>query len=58
MSECIDNYDDNITIVPKPATPTYTKTAKPYTVEPNGLVTEDCQTILNEDGSQLLMQVG
>lgn len=58
MPDCIDNYDDQITIEPKPAVSTFTITPKPYTIEPNGLVTQDCQAILNEDGSQLLAQIG
>lgn len=58
MPDCIDNYDDKITVIPKQTVPTYAAIAKPYTMEPNGLVTEDCQAILNEDGTQLLMQVG
>jgi len=58
MTECTPGYDDKITITPKPGEPNYTIQPKPYEVETNGLVTEDCQTILNEDGSQLLMQVG
>jgi len=58
MTDCINDYDDNITVVPKTTAPTYTSVAKPYTIEPNGLVTEACDAILNEDGTQLLMQVG
>ena len=56
------------TIVPKPEQPSYSvvvkptavysKIAKPYSIEQNGLATEDCFAILNEDGSQLLMQLG
>lgn len=58
MPDCVDNYDDQITVTPKVATPSYSEVPKPYTMEPNGLVTEDCNAILNEDGTQLLMQVG
>ena len=57
MTDCNNNYDDQITVVAKPSVPTYTKTAKPYTVNPGGLVTEDCNALLNEDGSQLLMEI-
>jgi hypothetical protein len=56
--DCITNYDDNITVVPKPASLTTTKVPKPYTIEPNGLFTEDCRAILNEDGTQLLAEIG
>jgi hypothetical protein len=56
--DCIENYDDNISLVEKPAALTSTIVAKPYTIEPNGLMTEDCRAILNEDSSQLLMQIG
>jgi len=56
--ECINNYDDNITLVAKPSELTTTIVPKPYTIEPNGLLTQDCQAILMESGAQLLMQRG
>jgi len=58
MSEQISNYDDQITKTPKPSTPAITKTAKPYTIEPNSLFTEDNIQILMEDETPLLMEVG
>jgi hypothetical protein len=58
MTDQIANYDDHITLVSKANSLTTTKVPKPYTIEPNGLFTEDEDAILNEDGTQLLAEIG
>ena len=63
-------YDDEITVVPKPTTPVFTVVEKPeqstsrviipkpYSLEPNALLAQDGEAILNEDGTTLLLEVG
>lgn len=65
---CINGYDDQITVTPKPTASisiiaksiigTITKIAKPYTIEPNAILAQDCEALLAEDGQTLLLEVG